>query len=417
MCKTSFLIKFILKVLLLILCNQHLIAQTPTLEEVTNSGSSTTQTLQLNRISPFPVPGNSNMIFGLNNTEFTGMTDVYVIGKGNIFYTNVDRSLISGFENKLFSSSGYMFGKSNTVNGNHSTAVGYFNKIEAALASSFGGNNTVQGNYGNALGKNNKVLNREGSAIGFGNTVDGDKGSAFGYGNISSGEASFASGYKSKAQGKSAVALGKESIASGEMSTSLGYKTQATAYNAIAIGKESKASGINAIAFGKGSVATNSESVAIGVGASSTGIKTIAIGRISNQVDSSLKIGINTNSYIFMNHQGNVAIGTTDPKGYKLAVAGNVIAESVTVKLQGYWPDYVFEDNYILPDLHETESFIKANRHLPGIPSAREVEENGISLGEMNAKLLKKIEELTLYLIEKNKDIEELKKQVEYLKN
>jgi hypothetical protein len=115
-------------------------------------------------------------------------------------------------------------------------------------------------------------------------------------------------------------------------------------------------------------------------------------------------------------NSGNIGIGTTDPKGYKLAVAGNMIAESVKVQLKGSWADYVFEDDYKLKTLEETEAFVKKNKHLPEIPSAAEVKTNGIDVGEMNAKLLKKIEELTLHLIEKEKKDNDQQKQIDLLK-
>ena len=108
---------------------------------------------------------------------------------------------------------------------------------------------------------------------------------------------------------------------------------------------------------------------------------------------------------------GNVAIGTTDPKGYKLAVAGDMIAESVRVKLQSQWPDYVFEKDYDLKGLEAVEAFIKENKHLPGIPSAIEVAKAGIDVGEMNAKLVEKVEELTLYAIQQERKIEKLEKE------
>ena len=114
---------------------------------------------------------------------------------------------------------------------------------------------------------------------------------------------------------------------------------------------------------------------------------------------------------IFMTTDGKVSIGTIDSKGYKLAVAGNVIAESVKVKLNGTWPDFVFNKQYLLPTLKETEAHIKEKGHLPGIPSAADVKANGIDLGEMNAKLLQKIEELTLHLIEMKKENEQFKKK------
>jgi hypothetical protein len=108
-------------------------------------------------------------------------------------------------------------------------------------------------------------------------------------------------------------------------------------------------------------------------------------------------------TYMFWKADGNVGIGTNDPKGYKLAVAGKTITEEVVVKLQANWPDYVFSPEYKLPSLLEVEKFIKANKHLPEVPSAEEVKENGLSVGEMNLILLKKVEELTLHLIQQNK--------------
>lgn len=107
---------------------------------------------------------------------------------------------------------------------------------------------------------------------------------------------------------------------------------------------------------------------------------------------------------------GNVAIGTTDTKGYKLAVNGNISAKEIKVETT-VWPDYVFEACYQSLPLRELEDYIKLHKHLPEIPSALEAERDGIALGEMNKMLLKKIEELTLYLIEMDKEISELKKQ------
>ena len=110
---------------------------------------------------------------------------------------------------------------------------------------------------------------------------------------------------------------------------------------------------------------------------------------------------------------GNVGIGTDDTKGYKLGVNGSAIATSMTVKLNANWPDFVFAETYGLRSLAEVESYIQANSHLPEVPSAAQVAKDGINLGEMDATLLKKIEELTLYLIEQNKKIEAQSKQLE----
>lgn len=107
---------------------------------------------------------------------------------------------------------------------------------------------------------------------------------------------------------------------------------------------------------------------------------------------------------------GRLSIGTTTPPtGYKLAVNGSVIATSVTVKLNSAWPDYVFKKGYKLPTLSNVKDYIDQNHHLPDMPSEKEVIDNGLNLGEMNKLLTKKIEELTLYLIEKEHEINELK--------
>jgi hypothetical protein len=104
---------------------------------------------------------------------------------------------------------------------------------------------------------------------------------------------------------------------------------------------------------------------------------------------------------------GYVGIGTTNPQS-ELSVNGKITAKEIEVLITG-WPDFVFENNYKLKSLQEVESFISANGHLPNVPSAKEVEEGGINLGKLNATLLQKIEELTLYVIDQNKEIEKLK--------
>ncbi len=112
--------------------------------------------------------------------------------------------------------------------------------------------------------------------------------------------------------------------------------------------------------------------------------------------------------------EGNVGIGTNLPGTYKLAVNGNVKAKQVEVNSDG-WADYVFEENYDLRTLSEVSDFISKNGHLPDVPSAKEVTENGINLGEMDAVLLRKIEELTLYTIQQEKELHQQKERIKNL--
>lgn len=104
---------------------------------------------------------------------------------------------------------------------------------------------------------------------------------------------------------------------------------------------------------------------------------------------------------------GNVGIGDPNPLE-RLSVNGKIRAKEIKVEADP-WPDYVFDVSYKLPDLNVTEQFIKENKHLPEIPSAAEIAKKGVNLGEMNALLLKKIEELTLYVIDLKKEVEILK--------
>jgi hypothetical protein len=120
-----------------------------------------------------------------------------------------------------------------------------------------------------------------------------------------------------------------------------------------------------------------------------------------------------TNTDFVLDASGNVGIGTTAPTN-KLDVCGTIRAKEVIVSVG--WCDYVFDDNYKLMSLAEVERYINENKHLPGIPTEKEVEENGLQVGDMQAKQQEKIEELTLYIIEINKQLALLKAELEILK-
>lgn len=107
--------------------------------------------------------------------------------------------------------------------------------------------------------------------------------------------------------------------------------------------------------------------------------------------------------------QDRVGIGTATPTE-RLSVNGNIRAKEIKVETAN-WPDYVFQEDYDLISLGDLEAYIKENGHLPGIPTANEVESEGVALAEMNRKLLEKVEELTLYIIDLRKELDQVKKK------
>ena len=129
------------------------------------------------------------------------------------------------------------------------------------------------------------------------------------------------------------------------------------------------------------------------------------------------------NYYMFLADDGTIGMGV-DPteltdmstSGYRLHVKNGIITEKVKVDLIADWADYVFEEDYDLRTLEEVESYINTNGHLPDIPSAEEVAEQGIDVAEMDTKLLQKIEELTLYMIDLKKQNDALNQEIESLK-
>ncbi|MGK6353492.1 hypothetical protein [Parapedobacter sp. DT-150] len=129
---------------------------------------------------------------------------------------------------------------------------------------------------------------------------------------------------------------------------------------------------------------------------------------------SSGTVTANENVVFTVENDGKVGIGTTTPQA-KLAVNGNILAKEVKVKTDISVPDYVFEPDYDLPTLDEIETYVKKHKHLPEIPSAADIEKDGLDLAEMNLLLLKKVEELTLHLIDQRKAELELRQRYDSL--
>lgn len=133
------------------------------------------------------------------------------------------------------------------------------------------------------------------------------------------------------------------------------------------------------------------------------------------QADALLDFNYGSNKNLLtIQHQGFVGLGVANPKN-RLEVNGTIRSKEVKIEATG-WSDFVFDKDYKLPSLTEVENHIKEHKHLPDVPSEAEVMENGINVAEMQAKLLQKIEELTLYVIDQQKEIKELKEELKTLK-
>jgi Phage T4 tail fibre len=159
-------------------------------------------------------------------------------------------------------------------------------------------------------------------------------------------------------------------------------------------------------AYGRFTAKDNSGIVRAQIGNSSSGIAFLNVNDGSGNAVVDLQSS--GNSYII---GGNVGIGTTNPGSYKLAVKGKIGAQEVVVTQSG-WSDFVFKDDYKLRPIDQVAEYVKKNKHLEGIPTEAEVNKYGVSVGDMQKKLLQKLEETTLYLIQMKKENDELKAKV-----
>lgn len=251
------------------------------------------------------------------------------------------------------------------------------------------------------------------------------------------GIGSFAAGFDTKANGQYAAAFGSNtfaeasnSFAIGRYNTGGGSPTQWIATDPlfqIGIGssKDQKSDALAVLKNGNVGVGISSPQTLLSLGLLQNKRKFA----LYDKADAWYGLGMENKKLIFqvgeqdaafsflnnvskeiitIKNNGKVGIGTTDPKS-TLAVNGKITAKEVEVTLEG-WADFVFKENYKLNPLEEVEKFIKENNHLPDVPSEKTVLEKGVNLGEMDAILLRKIEELTLYIIDLKKENDSLKK-------
>ena len=247
--------------------------------------------------------------------------------------------------------------------------------------------------------------------------------SAIGYYTQAIGNNAFSSGYYTLASGNWSTAFGKNSVSSGLASLAFGDKCQATGDKSSAIGYEAVTNADETMAFGSFVQANAFQSMTFGTGRYGDPIQ--------NNISQSLMIGFNSNLPSFFigpsagaGTTGRIGIGTTNTPtiiggqnidSYRLFVAGGILTDEIRVRTG--WADYVFADDYQLPTLTEVGAYIDENGHLPNVPSAEQVEAEGIDIGEMTRIQQEKIEELTLYMIEMQKEIELLKAKLQTLED
>ncbi|MCD4793544.1 MAG: hypothetical protein K8R54_09945 [Bacteroidales bacterium] len=197
----------------------------------------------------------------------------------------------------------------------------------------------------------------------------------------------------------------------GTLNSSYGVWARAGIYNASSGAKINNAIAVNAQVLDNVSGTTIENAYGVYINTGGYGLTTV-----NNRYD--LYAGTSSAKNYFA---GNVGIGTSNPDE-KLTVNGNVtinndlwVKQDIWVQTTSPWGDYVFDKDYKLMPLYKLEKFIKNYKHLPGIPSAKDIKEKGLNLADTDAAQMVKIEELTLYIIEQNKRIEKLEKQIKEL--
>jgi trimeric autotransporter adhesin len=336
--------------------------------------------------------------------------------------------------------------------------LGLLNTVSAQINN---GTNTLSGNS-SSTGINNTGTGAYSFSSGAYNTTSGAYSNALGYNNIASGSYSFAAVRNAQAAGIYSVALGYQTQAIGHFSSAYGFYSEATGSYSFAYGKYVKASNTDAYVMGAGfsgnklennianslMIGFNSNIPTVFVGPSS-GIGTtgnVGIGSTSPTAklhvignDNAWPVRIEHNSTtdwqvaaeIIVERDNAMPLAIRKDDGQNIedifVIRGNGVvnakslyAEKIEVRIDAIsisWPDYVFAKDYQLRTLSELESYIQANNHLPDVPSAVEVNDTGIDLAKMDAILLQKIEELTLYTIELNKKVEALQMENKELKN
>ncbi|PKP45366.1 MAG: hypothetical protein CVT95_08885 [Bacteroidetes bacterium HGW-Bacteroidetes-12] len=325
-----------------------------------------------------------------------------------------------------------IYSNSNTL-GSTGSAIGYNNTSNAAYTLASGIGNSVTANYSMSTGYYSQAFGQYSVSMGVYTYANGYVSFAFGNRAKSLGYEAYSFGSYAQATGTHSYSFGRQSIVSGTDAYAFGYYSGGTGNSAFSIGNFSTANSNNSFSIGEYVSTSSAYAMTIGRGIN-TSVKlnnnqsnSLMVGFNSNLatlfVGSSAgagtfgKVGIATSSPIRtfdvngMSHfSDTMSIGTTKTNGSMLAVAGKISAEEVEISMTSTWPDFVFNTSYELNTLAQVEEYINKHSHLPNVPSAKEVAEKGINIAEMDAILLQKIEELTLYAIAQQKQLDKQEK-------
>lgn len=395
--------------------------------------------LPANVLGQLTIPGNDNTYigFGAGEALSTGSFNTFLGSRAGASVNSGIQNTFIGAQTGLNSSGqantflGFQSGRENTT-GNFNTFIG----VLAGVSNTTGNSNFIMGtNAGrnNTTGTGNFFL---GDNSGGGNTT----GSFNVYLGANAGDAPGVNGQNN-------LAIGFESGRNnqgGFNNSFIGFRADAGAQNlvnATAIGNNAVVSSSNSIVLGKDAnvgIGTSTPQAKLEIATGTAGVSGLRLSNLTASstatvtaakvltVDNSGNVILANNSSgareaaemlwkkteagtLQTTQLGAVVIGKglrSTPAGYQLYVSDGILTEKVkvAVKNSADWSDYVFANDYKLRPLAEVEQFIKRNKHLPGVPSANDVIEQGIDVGKMDAKLLEKVEELTLYMIQLKKD-------------
>ena len=366
--------------------------------------------------------GQANRVYGQNSTAI-GLENI--VSKSD---SKNDYAFAIGYKNYATAKLTFAFGDQNTVSQINSIGIGRKNNITGANSFAIGNNNTVNSDASIAIGYKIKNTTGYGITIGYGrnttdkvllNNTDGimmgmnsDKPTLFISWSETDGRTGRVGiGNVTEPQAKLHVKADNYSY-DGEDADIMLEPTRSDKKAAVYFRNKNNSISVsgNQMIFAASKYSFTNAGITLGKN-TATQVPEISFGSQGG--------GISVGTDRIMSFTtGKVGIGCENTvEGYALAVKGGLISTRVTVRIFDNWPDFVFAPGHTMMSLYELEEYIGLNHHLPEVPSAEEVSEQGIDLGEMNAILLQKVEELTLHVIELQKQIDAQQNKIDAQQN